>query len=38
MLSIASAVGANRAPVTDSPWSPRFKDRNLEFQSQFSGE
>ena len=38
MLAIASAVGAGPGAVTDSPRPLRFKDRNLEFQSQFSGE
>jgi len=38
MFSIASAVGASRAALTDSARPLRFKDRNLELQSQFSGE
>jgi uncharacterized membrane protein len=38
MLAIASAVGAGRSALTDSPRPLRFKDRSLELQSQFSGE
>jgi hypothetical protein len=38
MLAIASAVGAARGALADSARPLRFKDRNLEFQSQFSGE
>jgi uncharacterized membrane protein len=38
MFAIASAVGAGRRALTDSPRPLRFKDESLEFQSQFSGE
>jgi hypothetical protein len=38
MFSVASAVGAGRGALTGSARPPHFKDRNLEFQSQFSGQ
>jgi uncharacterized membrane protein len=38
MFSIATAVGAGRGALAGSARRPRIKDRNLEFQSQFSGQ
>jgi hypothetical protein len=38
MFSVASALGASPTALTDSARPLRFKDRNLELQSQFSGE